>query len=146
MNYPIASFSLHSIISRAQKAFHVENINYGIQRQRNNYKKCVVINNFKYLFCPYQSRVIIFIMKPNTKNQIFISKIDRLQQRVFIWGFYKGKLAKNEPFSVENSSPSPGRINLSNSSLFGMCSQLFVMINNTDHRKDNNAGQRRERW
>ena len=53
MNYPIASFSLHSIISRAQKALHVENINYGIQRQRNNYKKCVAINNFKYLFCPY---------------------------------------------------------------------------------------------
>ena len=37
------------------------------------------------------------VRKPNTKNQIFISKIDRVQHRVLIWGFYKGKLAKNEP-------------------------------------------------
>ena len=56
--------------------------------------------------------------------------------RLFVW----------TAFSVENNSPTPGRINLSNSSLFGMCSQLFVMINNTDHRKDNNAGQWGERW
>ena len=33
----------------------------------------------------------------NTKYQIFILKIDRLQHRVLISGLYRGKLAKNEP-------------------------------------------------
>ena len=38
-----------------------------------------------------------YVRKSYTKNQMFISKIDRWQQRVLILGFYKGKLAKNEP-------------------------------------------------
>ena len=31
------------------------------------------------------------------KNQIFISKIDRVHHKVLILGFYKGKSAKIEP-------------------------------------------------
>ena len=40
------------------------------------------------------------------QNQIFISKIDRWQQRVLTLGFYEGKLAENE-HKIGNFQNSP---------------------------------------
>ena len=44
--------------------------------------------------------------EPNTKNLILISKVDQGRHKVFIWGFNKGKSAKNKQFSkLAHNSP-----------------------------------------
>ena len=50
-----------------------------------------------FLWPGHLNRAVSVYKEAKHQKSVFISKFDRVQHGVVIWGFYKGKSAKNEP-------------------------------------------------